>query len=548
MGMFDWVVDVADYVEDNVFDPIVEKAEDVGDFVEENVVDPLVDAANDAVDYFEENIFDPLSDTVEDIGEWIEDVAEDVTETIDDAWEDVTQFAEDLWQEILESADEGWDALVAAAEDAWAWLDESVDAAVDWLVNATETVYEFVAEEAIPYIVALVEAIPAVIKTIGALLVLPLCYLFKELFGDEEATVLEGIAEHEPRLLEEFKVARLPVNRKYAVFSDVHMYVDGDLDFFNNNGNSQIYRHALNQYADQNYALIENGDVEDFWMRGGSSKGLILMTGSYLPWPYFSEAFEASAFRAANHVHALNVFTNNATTYATIRTLFHNKDRYTRLIGNHDDVWADPEMELLMHVFYPGTDVNDYCTLENSGTGETELIIAHGHQSDIFNMRMCNFAGKELTNLASVIHELSFGRWDLFSKSKEDWMDEWAGKGFQDELQKIDLLEATSFSEYDLYRDLENTYGTSPRQPYLILGHTHDPKDNAGVPDFLTGAQSNWDEYSNSGTVGMWEQIVIGLEVEYPDVRVVAWKEEPDGSIKSYNLRSYRHGDTYLKA
>ena len=46
----------------------------------------------------------------------------------------------------------------------------------------------------------------------------------------------------------------------------------------------------------------------------------------------------------------------------------------------------------------------------------------------------------------------------------------------------------------------------------------------------------------------MWEEIVVGLEVEHPDVRVVAWKKEPDGTIKDHMLRSYRYGDTYLKA
>jgi len=547
MGLFDWVDDAVDWVDDNVIDPIEDAAEDVVDFIEDDVVDPLVDAASDAADWFEDNIFDPVSDTVEDIGEWIEDVAEDVSEAIADACEEVTQSAEDLWEVIVETADSAWETLVDAVEDAWEWLEEKVDAAIEWLSHAAEAVYEFIVEEAIPYIVTIVEAIPAVIKALGALLILPLCYLFKEIFGEEEATVLEGIANHESRLYDEFTIARLPVNKKYAVFSDVHMYVDGDLDFYNKNGNSEIYRHALRHYAQKNYHLIENGDVEDFWMRGGSSKGLINLTSSSLPWPYYSGAFEVSAFRSANQIHALNVFMNNATTYATIRGSYHNNNRYTRIIGNHDDVWSDPIMAPVMDVFYPGLDVNDYCTLENQ-RHETEAILAHGHQSDVFNMPMCNFAGKALTEVASIIHELSFGEWDLFSKSKEEWMDEWTGKGFKDELQKMDLLKFESFSEYSLYRDLENIYGDSPRQPYLILGHTHKPKDNAGVPNFMFDNQWNWNEYSNSGTVGMWEEIVVGLEVEHPDVRVVVWKRKPNGAIKNYILKSYRYGDTYLKA
>lgn len=535
-------------VEEYIVDPLVDVAEDTANLIEDNVVDPLVGAAQDTADWFEDNVFDPLSDTVEDIGEWVENVASDVSEAIEDAWGEVTRFAEDILDKIVETASNAWDALVDSAENAWEWLADQVDAAVEWLASAAEKVYEFIVEEAIPYIVALVEAIPALIKALGVLLILPLCYLYKKLFGDEEATVLQGIAEHNSRLREEFKIASIPANSKYAVFSDIHMYVGGDLDFFNNNGNSEIYRHALQQYAQNNYHLIENGDVEDFWMRGGSSKGLILMISSCLPWPYFSDTFESMACRSANQVHALNVFMNNATTYASIRASFHKNNRYTRLIGNHDDVWADSEMEPVMDVFYPGIEVNDYCTLENAGTGETEAILAHGHQSDIFNMSMCNFAGKALTNLASVVHELSFGEWNLFSKSKEKWVEEWADKGFNDELQEINLLEFESFSEYDLYKGLEDSYGGSPKQPYLILGHTHNPKDNAGVPNFMFSDQWNWNEYSNSGTVGMWEEIVVGLEVELPVVRVVAWKKESDGAIMKYTLSDYRYGDMYLKA
>jgi hypothetical protein len=148
--------------------------------------------------------------------------------------------------------------------------------------------------------------------------------------------------------------------------------------------------------------------------------------------------------------------------------------------------------------------------------------------------------------VASVLHELSFGEWNLFCKSKDEWEGEWKDKGFKNELTEISLLELESFSEYDLYKGVENIYGDSPAQPYLILGHTHNPKDDAGIPHWMFQDQWNWNEYSNSGTVGMWEQIVVGLEVEYPDVRVVAWKKD-NGAINRYELRSYTYGDTYLK-
>jgi hypothetical protein len=324
------------------------------------------------------------------------------------------------------------------------------------------------------------------------------------------------------------------------------MYSNGNLDFFNNNKNSTIYATALSWYSTNNYHLIENGDIEDFWMRSNAPQELILTISDQLPWPFYSNMFESASFRGVNQVHAFNILLNNLNIYTLIRNLFHEKGKYTRLIGNHDDVWADENMTPIMQIIYPNISINDYCTLEDPATGNTEIIMAHGHQTDIFNTPMCNFAGKALTNLASQLHILSFGELNLFTKSKNDWETEWKGKGFSDELTKMNLLELESFSEYDLYKMLEEIYGNSTRQPYLILGHTHQPKDNAGIPGWMYQDQWNWNEYSNSGTVGMWEEVIFGLEVEYPDIRVIAWRME-NGTIIRHTLNEYRYGTTYLK-
>lgn len=362
-------------------------------------------------------------------------------------------------------------------------------------------------------------------------------------------SIIEGLETHEERLMEEFMVARLPLNKKYVVFSDVHMFVGGDFDFFNKNGNSLIYEAALRFYSNQNYHLIENGDIEDFWMRGGSSTGLVTVITDYLPYPYYSGTFEENAYRSANQIHALNVFINNARIYGVIKNSFYNQARYTRLIGNHDDIWADPEMGFVIQNIYPGIQMNDYCTIDFQDSGEAALIIGHGHQSDIFNTAMCNFAGKTLTNLASQIQELSLGHKNLFYKPKEDWEDEWNTNGFENELTEISIFNHVSFSEYNIYKDLKKIYEDKPfHQPYLILGHTHQPKDSAGIPNFMYQDEWDWDKYSNSGSVGMWEEIVFGLEIEYPDIRVIAWKKNGNNTISKYELKSYTYGNVYLKA
>ncbi len=533
MGWFD---DIVDFAEENIVDPITDAAEEAVDYVEDNIVDPLTEIVEDVVEWVDDNIVDPAAEVAEDVVDWVEDTAEKASDAVGDIFESIAEAVDNVWDDITDAVDQAWDAITETAANTWDWLEETVEDAVDWLTNAAEKVYDFIVEEAIPYIVSLTKIIPAAVRLLGAIVVLPLCYLYKEIFGEEEATVIQGIANGEPRLIEEFNIARLPSNQKYAVFSDIHMFVDGDLDFFNNSGNSKIYRSALGWYSTQGYHLIENGDVEDFWMRGGSSKGLILTLSDPLPWPYYSDAFESIAFRSANQAHAFGLFISNDATYATIRALFHDRGKYTKMIGNHDDVWSDPAMDPIIQALYPGISVNDYCVLYNNYSGEAESILAHGHQSDIFNTPMCNFAGKAATDFASHLHEVTFGEINMFSRTQGDWGKEWNDKGFINELSEIDMLEFKSFSEYDLYEDLENIYGDSLSQPYLILGHTHQPKNESGIPRWMYYDQWDWKEYSNSGTTGMWEGVVVGLEIENSNVNVIAWKNEADGSIARYSL------------
>lgn len=538
--------DVTDFAED-----IYDGAKDVGETIidtAEDVADAVTGAAEEIGEWVDDEIIDPAFDAAGDAIDWVEDAAEWTEDRIEDTWEAIADGAEGIMEDFSELVKDAWDSATDAIDDAWDWVTEKVDDAIDWCIAAAEKVYEFVVEEAIPFIISLVELIPTVIMALGALLVLPLCYLYKEIFGEEESTILEGISAHESRLMEEFDVARLPAGQKYVVFSDLHMYTAGDLDFFNNNGNSELYQAALTHYAapGNSYHLIELGDIEDFWMRGGSAMEAIFSISDYLPWPYMSASFESAACLSANQLHALNVFAHNQKTYGLVKRLFHSKKRFTRVIGNHDDVWSDPSFDFIMQLQYPNLVVNDYATLEKQD-GETEAIMAHGHQSDIFNTPMCNFAGKAMTDLASKIHELSRGEWNMFSKAKESWEADWSGHGLPDELQDTNLLKQVSFSECALYKDLENIYGNSFRQPYLILGHTHRPKDNAGIPDFILQDSGNWNEYSNSGTAGMWEGVVFGLEISFPNVTVVAWRYDSQGCAKRHTLKEYRSGDTYLK-
>jgi hypothetical protein len=540
MAIWDDIVGVGE----DIVDAALDLGEDAVDYVEDNVVDPLVDAVSDAAEWAEENLIDPSSDFVSTFYDLLDEAADFAAEKFGEFIEQ----AQEYWETFAQFAEDAWDAFVSLSEAVWDWVTDKVADAVDWLLHAATTVLDFIIKDAIPYLVNLVMFVVDVIVAICALLILPICALIRNWFGDDEAEVLRGIAEHRPRLMDEFNVSRRPVTAKYAVFSDVHMYTEGDLDFFNNRGNAAIYRHALDWYDKNGFALIENGDVEDFWMRGYASTALMDTVTEQLPWPFYSGAFEEAASRSAMSAHAFNIFANNAEVYSDVRTKFHDRGRYVRLLGNHDDAWEDSDVQEIINLIYPGVVVNDYCTLDDPFTRNGIVVLAHGHQSDIFNMPMCAFAGKALTSVAARLHRLSFGAVNLFGEDRSKWVGKLRDPGLDNELQDINIVKLVSFSEKDLYDDLEDMYGDSRSQPFLVLGHTHNPKDEAGIPLFMFEPEWNWDEYANSGTTGMWESICFGLEIDYPSVKVIAWLHDSAGMITRREFSSVRAGDVYLRA
>jgi len=539
LGFLDDLIDAGE----DLYNTCKEEAEEIWDDAQEGV-ENLIETGEDLL----EDAEDLIKETAEETRDWIVEKSEEawdwIEEKSEEGWDWIVEKSEEMWDKITETAENIWDWITEKSEEAWDWLKETVEDAAEWMSEFVDDLIKFVVEDVIPGIIALTKIPILILKIFGALFFLGLCYLNKKLFGEEEASIIEGIAEHEYRLMEEFKISQLPLNQQYVIFSDLHIYVEGSFDFFNNNGNSQIYLSALNWYGSHDYHLIENGDIEDFWMRNSTSKQSILSISESLPYPFYSELYESSASLAANQVHAFNIFVNNAIVYSIVRTLFYDKGKYTRLIGNHDDVWMDPRMERIIQQIYPSITVYDYCTLEHQN--KTSVILAHGHQSDIFNTPMCNFAGKVATEVASVLKEISLSSVNLFSVPKSEWNEKWNGQGFKNELTETELLEFVSFSEKDLYDDLKNIYHGRSDQPHLILSHTHNPKNKADIPN--SKKNKIWEKYSNSGTAGMWEDIVFCLEVEYPDIRVIAWKKEDDGTVLRYELKSYRiEGENYLK-
>ncbi len=76
------------------------------------------------------------------------------------------------------------------------------------------------------------------------------------------------------------RTRRRPASERYLITSDLHRCVPGRLDWPGRQGTKELYAEVLGGYAADGWHLIENGDVEDFWMVGGSTWGALYDAGS----------------------------------------------------------------------------------------------------------------------------------------------------------------------------------------------------------------------------------------------------------------------------
>ena len=140
-------------------------------------------------------------------------------------------------------------------------------------------------------------------------------------------------------LWQSYKVPVLDLNRKYFLFSDIHLGDGKGADDFHRN--ESALSKALDYYQNEDFHLILNGDVEEFWQ--------------------FNQ-------QEINHRYQNSV-------YHKIRAF--GDDRLHRIYGNHDDSWCvlcDP-----IYIIQPEIK----CAVEAikiRKDGRNRFLLVHGHQ------------------------------------------------------------------------------------------------------------------------------------------------------------------------
>lgn len=320
------------------------------------------------------------------------------------------------------------------------------------------------------------------------------------------------------------RVGRVDSSARWFISSDLHRTPRGASDWPAAQETKGLYEVALDHYGSQGWGLIENGDVEDFWLVGGSTYGVVYdLVRTLTPFLPRAKRQELRAHLGGEHLR--RTIENNRGIYDRIDDLFHRHGRYLRTVGNHDDCYLDDAVVEHLRRFHDGVDVYDFVVLE--GAAGPSAVLTHGHHTDSWNAPDRSGLGRLTTWLASAVVDaplISSNPGTPHPSETRALLDGTHSDvltvlnpalGFNRDLYTLD--------ELLLYRAFDHHFGAEG--PMLLLGHTHLPAVSPATPGRGDGA---WTRYLNSGSGVHW-QLVTGLEWDgvtdpaRPEVRLVGW-------------------------
>lgn len=511
-----------------------------------DALDDVAGAFDDAAHEFVV-VFDGFGDWVVESEEDVEKRVEQVAKELEHAVDDAVDAVEDAVQEVGKSLDALVDAVESAVDD----LAGAVVKIADEIAATVKDVVDFVVDDVLPIVYGVLKLlllVPILLVVLPALVAAMLvCSVVQEEWGHEGGTVFAAIVARRNRYANQYRIGRLDAAQRYVIFSDLHRYAPGDLDIPLQQGDKDLYAAVLSYYGRDHWHLVENGDVEDYWLRGGSNWGNAYDVASGFIGVGQDLALEAGIMAIAK-AHLTKIITNNAKIYAVIKGLFIEPGRYHRTMGNHDDVYRNEELvEVLRRLLATSPearrafDVHDYLVVE--GPNGANGLIGHGHQSDSWNSPACSFLGRTTTSIVSAINEVVPDAYEMGVPSWKDSHKLWV-EGANNNLTGIGPfgadLDTNSLDEqhlHDTYR--EQWHGVEG--PHLILGHTHAVRQDPFDPD----RRDYWPEYLNDGC-GISSHTVTAVEWDgsqsgsgsNPSLTLVAWRASAADEIERGVVRT----------
>lgn len=335
------------------------------------------------------------------------------------------------------------------------------------------------------------------------------------------------------------------------ITSDLHRCVPGRLDWPARRHTKDLMLKVMSHYANDGWDLIENGDVEDFWLVGGSTWGTVYDVARLTGGAGGRIADEPRRALVAEHLD--RIVDNNAAMYRLLRDGFCADGRYHRTMGNHDDVYTDPALVEHLTEHLPGIDVVDTLLLSTPdamghrsgpdavGLAGVDAVVAHGHLTDAWNGPGSAYLGRIITWMATSFDDLPGLGGTRTGLPEEEGVGRLLTGRARNRLISLDPRfggnrSFDSLDEQRLFAHLDDVIARRGAEsgavrpdgsigwPWLIFGHTHlpmlRPLDAEGTPV----------RYANSGT-GLLERAISLIEWDphRRAPRLVVWSDEPDG-------------------
>ncbi|MCC5954270.1 MAG: hypothetical protein JJU45_19440 [Acidimicrobiia bacterium] len=304
-----------------------------------------------------------------------------------------------------------------------------------------------------------------------------------------------------------------------VITSDLHRCVAGGLDWIERQHTRDLYETMLDHYADEQWRLVENGDVEDYWMVGGSTWGT-LYDAARMGTAMWPGKVGAQSRAVVYGEHLRRIVAANEGIYHRIEDRFHAAGRYHRVVGNHDDVYRHPDAVAELQSVHPGLEVVDAVVLAPQSS--RPVLVAHGHQTDSWNGPGMAWLGRFMTWLSCGLDDAPVPWGFLGLPTVESTMALLGGRQ-PNVLSTIDPVVGANGSletvdEVRLARAMAQAGRAAEDGPLVVLGHTHIVRDGPDGPDGL-----QWAGYLNSGC-GIGSDLVTAVEWR-PDrgASLVAW-------------------------
>ena len=344
---------------------------------------------------------------------------------------------------------------------------------------------------------------------------------------------LRAVAAGEPPTLPAPLTRFLDGEQRWIITSDLHRGPEGRYDWPGRQGTKEVYVSMLRHYATRGWGLVENGDVEDFWMAATSAWGAVYdiarVAGGLDVDP--GDSLPATELRDVLD----QTIANNALIYELLLDGFVRERRYHRTIGNHDEAYTDESLCEVLEGHLPGARPVDTIlftpgAVEAPGIGEVDAVISHGHLTDSWNGPVYSPLGRAITWIGMGLGELgASGTEGLPDEESVDRLLDGRGRN---RLITLDPRfggnrRFDSLDEERLFSALE--LDPPPGGwPWLVLGHTHYPMFEP------TTSRGGTVRYANSGC-GVLRRAVSALEwdpANDPPLQLVLWVDEGDGAVR----------------